>query len=409
MTQASALRTLWAVPGMLRLVTSAFLLGLASSFAGPYLPLFGVQAAHLSPLRLGLFLTGVSLCSILISTIIGRWSDRLPNRRPALLLSLGSAVTGYLLLTSAAASYPLLLLTGGLLLGTGASAFPQLFAYARVQLTPAGEEAAQHGLTTLRSVFSLAWVVGPLLGSVLLSTFGFRGLFTFTAAAYTLGALPVLVGRSRNRERKLLTPPQTPHVPPYTNPVTPRQLQLIALAFVLYATALSMGSSALPLYVTQTLGGSSREVGWLIGLCALMEIPVMLSFVLRPRRTSLPSMMVLGFGTLAAYVLMVSLSSSVGLLAAAQLLRAAAIGISAGLGMAYFQALMPGRIGASTTLFANTSNAGSVVAGTLFGVWAQFFGYHSVFGLCTVLAALACGLMVYVRHGKAGQAAQSRP
>ncbi|GAA4010310.1 sugar efflux transporter [Deinococcus rubellus] len=405
--EASALRTLWQVPGALRLGSSAFLLGLASSFAGPYLPLFGVQAAHLSPLRLGLFLTWVSLCSILISTVIGRWSDRLPNRRPALLLSLGSAVMGYLLLTSAAVSYPLLLLVGGLLLGTGASAFPQLFAYARVQLTPAGESAAQQGLTTLRSIFSLAWVVGPLLGAALLSNFGFGGLFGFTAAAYTLGALPLLLGRSRNRERKFVPPAQTPHSPPHTNLVTPRQLHLIALAFVLYATALSMGSSALPLYVTQTLGGSSREVGWLIGLCALLEIPVMLSFVLRPRRTSPASMMVLGFGTLAAYVLMVSLSGSVGLLAAAQLLRAIAIGISAGLGMAYFQDLMPGRVGASTTLFANTSSAGSVVAGTLFGVWAQLFGYHSVFGLCAVLAVLACGLMLYVRHGKAGRIAQS--
>ena len=399
--QASSFQTLWRIPAVPRMAAAIFALGLASSSALPYLPLFAVKAAHMTPLQLGLFLTSISLCSILISTLIGRWSDRLPSRRPLVLLSLLSAACAYLLLNTTT-SYPLLLLIGGLLLGTGASAFPQLFAYARVQLQPAGPEATQHGLTTLRSMFSLAWVAGPLLGAVAAGGLHFRR--------------PVCLHRRRFRAcrpagaaRRAAAPPHPARAPrrsrprtaaPHTNPVTARQLQLIALGFVLYATALSMGSSALPLYVTQTLGGGSQQVGFVVGLCALLEIPVMLSFVLRPRRISPASMMVVGFGLLAGYVLMVALSSSFWMLALAQLLRAVAIAISAGLGMAYFQDLMPGRVGASTTLFANTSNAGSVLAGALFGGWAQLFGYHSVFGLCAALATLACGLMLYVRHGK---------
>ncbi len=401
--QAASFRTLWRIPAVPRMAAAIFALGVASSSALPYLPLFAVRAAHMTPLQLGLFLTSNSLCSILISTLIGRWSDRLPSRRPLVLLSFLSAMCAYLLLTTTT-SYPLLLLIGGLLLGTGASAFPQLFAYARVQLSPAGPGATQHGLTTLRSMFSLAWVGGPLLGAALLGAYSFGGLFAFTAAAFGLGALPVLLGSARRaRTQAHAAPEQTPHAAPHANPVTARQLQLIALSFVLYSTALSMGSSALPLYVTQTLGGTSQQVGFLVGLCALIEIPVMLSFVLRPRRMSPASMMVVGFGLLAGYVTLVAFSGSFWMLALAQLLRAVAIAISAGLGMAYFQDLMPGRVGASTTLFANTSNAGSVLAGALFGGWAQLFGYHSVFGLCAALATLACGLMLYVRHGKAAR------
>lgn len=404
--QASSFKTLRAVPAAPRLFTSAFALGLASSFSGPYLPLFAVQVAHMNPLRLGLFLTCVSVFSIVISTLIGRWSDRLPSRRPALLLGMVSAACAYLLLTQTT-SYPLLLLLGGLLLGTGSASFPQLFAYARVQIAPAGAVAIQQGLATLRSVFSMAWVAGPLLGSVLLGAYSFGGLFAFTAVLFGLAALPVLLDSPLGRRKRPsgTPPPQTPHSLPHTNPVTARQLQLISLAFVLYAAALSMGSSALPLYITQTLSGSSREVGFVIGLCALLEIPLMLSFVLRPARWSAASMMVLGFGLMAVYVLVVALSGSVWMLAAAQLFRAAAIAISSVQGMAYFQDLMPGRVGAATTLFANTSNAGSVAAGGLFGVWAQLFGYHHVFGLCAALAVLACGLMLYVRRGKANQPA----
>ncbi len=408
--QASGFRTLKAVPAAPRLLASAFGLGLATSFSGPYLPLFAVQVAHMNPLRLGLFLTCVSVFSIVISTFIGRWSDKLPSRRPALLLGLASAACAYLMLI-VTTNYALLLLVGGLLLGTGSASFPQLFAYARTQIAPAGARAIQQGLATLRSVFSLAWVAGPLLGAALLGAYSFGGLFVFTAVMFGFSALPVLLDSPLGRKKALAgpPPPQTPHSPPHTNPVTARQLHLIALAFVLYAAALSMGSSALPLYITQTLGGGSRDVGFVIGLCALLEIPLMLSFVLRPARWSSASMMVLGFGLMAAYVLTVALSSSLWLLAAAQLFRAGAIAVASVQGMAYFQDLMPGRVGAATTLFANTSNAGNVAAGTLFGIWAQLFGYHSVFGLCAGLAVLACGLMVYVRHGKAGQNARSAP
>ena len=399
--QLSTFQTLRQLPAAPRLAASAFALGLGSSFAGPYLPLFGVKVAHMTPLRLGLFLTCVSIFSIVISTLIGRWSDRLPSRRPAVLLGMASAVCAYLLL-SVTSNYLLLLLGGGLLLGLGASAFPQLFAYARVQLADASSQTIQHGLTSLRSVFSLAWVVGPLIGAALLGAFSFGGLFVGSALAFLLAGLPVLLDAPLGRRARAARVPvaQTPHSEPHTNPVTARQLQVIAVSFMLYATALSMGSSALPLFVTQTLGGSSGQVGWLIGLCALLEIPIMLSFVFMRQRLSPPSMMVLGFALMAAYVLMMALSNQLWLLSLAQVLRAAAIAISAGLGMAYFQDLMPGRVGAATTLFANTSNAGNVVAGTLFGVWAQAFGYHSVFALCAALAVVACGLMLWVRHGK---------
>ncbi|WP_420593609.1 sugar efflux transporter [Deinococcus sp.] len=395
------LRHLPAAPG---LSASVFALGLGSSFAVPYLPLFGVQVAHMTPLRLGIFLTCVSLCSIILSTLLGRWSDKLPSRRPVVLLGLGSAVCAYLML-SVTRQYWLLLVLGGVLLGTGASSFPQLFAYARVQFASAAGDTIQHGLTSLRSIFSLAWVVGPLIGAALLGAFSFGGLFVFSALAYGLAALPVLLDTPRRRrKRPRPPPPQTPHSEPHGNPVTARQLQLIALAFALYSTALSMGASALPLFVTQTLHGSSGQVGWLIGLCALIEIPMMLSFVLRPTRLSPASMMVAAFGLLAAYLLMVAFSGNIFWLSLSQVPRAGAIAISACLGMAYFQDLMPGRVGAATTLFANTSNAGNVLAGTLFGVWAQAFGYHSVFGLCVALSALACALMLYVRHGRPGQA-----
>ncbi|MDB5044966.1 MAG: sugar transporter [Deinococcus sp.] len=398
---APALTTLRRLPSALPMLIAAFMMGLATSFAAPFMPLFAVQAAHMSPLKLGLYLTVTAVCSITLSTFIGRWSDRLPSRRPAVLLSMGSAALGFVMLTTTTAYIPLLLI-GGLLLGTGASSFPQLFAYARVQFGSAGAEAAQNGLTTLRSVFSLAWVAGPLLGSVLVGALGFRGLFLCAAAAYMGAALPVILSRGQSRA-KLTAASAAANLNETPAPVSARQLQLIALSFVLYGTALAMGAVALPLFITQELGGNTGQVGLLVGLCALLEIPVMLSFVLRPPRFRTATLMVVAFGLLAAYSLLTGLGGYVGgawlgLMLTAQIIRAVVIAIASCLGMAYFQELMPGRVGAATTLFSNTSSAGNLVSGLLSGVWAQAFGYGSVFWLCAGLAAVACSLMVVSRR-----------
>ena len=51
------------------------------------------------------------------------------------------------------------------------------------------------------------------------------------------------------------------------------------------------------------------------------------------------------------------------------LLNAIYIGILAGIGMLYFQDLMPGHAGAATTLYTNTTRVGWIIAGSLAALW----------------------------------------
>ena len=54
-------------------------------------------------------------------------------------------------------------------------------------------------------------------------------------------------------------------------------------------------------------------------------------------------------------------------LLALQLFNAIFIGIIAGIGMLWFQDLMPGRAGAATTLFTNSISTGVILAGVMQG------------------------------------------
>ena len=58
-------------------------------------------------------------------------------------------------------------------------------------------------------------------------------------------------------------------------------------------------------------------------------------------------------------------------LLALQLFNAVFIGIVAGIGMLWFQDLMPGRAGSATTLFTNSISTGVILAGVIQGaLWA---------------------------------------
>jgi MFS transporter, SET family, sugar efflux transporter len=149
-----------------------------------------------------------------------------------------------------------------------------------------------------------------------------------------------------------------------------------------------MGSIALPVVATHDLGGTKADVGLIFSLCAFLEVPVMLAFVLRPSAAGSRGWISAGFLAFVLYFLTITWSPSVSMLLAAQVLRALGIGLIAYQGISYMQALMPNQAGTAATLFANTANLGFLFASLTAGGWAQAFGYRSMFLASAVLSAL---------------------
>lgn len=81
-----------------------------------------------------------------------------------------------------------------------------------------------------------------------------------------------------------------------------------------------------------------------------------------------------------------------------QLFNAIFIGIIAGIGMLYFQDLMPGRPGAATTLFTNSISTGVILAGVLQGALVENLGHYAVYWFATVLAVAALWVSARVRE-----------
>jgi SET family sugar efflux transporter-like MFS transporter len=374
------------VPGFLVLSGTALALGLATSLAIPYLSLFAATEAHLSPRQLGVYLVVSALANVPVAAWLGRLSDRRGGRKRALVLSLAGGTAGYLAM-SRLRSFPALLLDSVLLLSLGRAAFAQIFALARARFDAGEVEDLTLATSTMRMFFSVAWVLGPALGAALLTRMSFTGFYQVVGAMYALVTLLVLPldapdgsGGSARARTTVLAYLRLPSVATTT------------AGFALVFLCSSLHMIVLPLHVVETLHGDERQVGWLLGLAASLEIPLMLASGLGAGRLGKARLIVCGAALYAAYFAWLALARQPWQLYPAQLLNAAVVSVVMGLGMSHFQDQLPGEPGASTALYANAMTLGSVLSGVLFAALGAT-GTRGMLVACAACALGAAGLL----------------
>ncbi|MFG1673721.1 sugar efflux transporter [Micromonospora sp. NPDC049282] len=373
-----------------RLLPLALLfLTVGTSFAVvmPFLSLFLDTEVRADPLRVTVFLVVAPLSGVAVAALVGRLSDRRPIRRRLLI---GAALAGMLGagLTAFVRDYWILLGLTVTLTALAGALFPQSFAYARQLLDRDSPARAALGISAVRTVFSLAWVGGPPLAALLLSVGGFRLVYGAAAAMYALAALIATL-----RLEELPVPPRpAPDERGAGPPGASRwRLALTVAAFTMMQCPLTLGVQVLPLFIGRELRGDPADAGLVLGLCAALEIPVMLGLGALTARVRLRPLILLGGGCGVAYYAIAAGAPSVAVLLGAQPVNALFIAAVSGVGIAYVQDLLPGQPGRATTLFTNTFPIGAMLAGPLLGLATQV-GFRWAYVMNVALCA--AGLLV---------------
>ncbi len=368
---------------LVSLSAAILLLGIADAMVGAYLVLFQADVLGLGPVQIGVVASTQAVGGMVVSWILGRRFDRRPTRAYAIAVT-GLGGVGLVLMTWTT-SFPVLVVLALTLLGGLAAAFPQLFAMARVVL---GDGAAgRRSAPLLRSAWSLAWALGPLLGAAVLARRGFTALFWSAAATLGVTALATLAaGSARHgaRDGSVRTAGAPARGGPGRLAVT-----LLAGGVTLFFTAMYAGSVALPLFVTRGLHQPASAVGVLFSLCAAVEVVAALGLAAVPPRVDQRLIILTGMGTFVIYFLLTVVAGGMPLLLAGQAARGIAIAVVGAAGIRYFQELLAPATGRATTLFANASTAGSLVAGVLAGATVALTGYRTTLALCGITAAAA--------------------
>ncbi|MFB2711276.1 MFS transporter [Aeromonas veronii] len=368
-------------PVSLSFLAVTFMTGVAVALQVPTLSLFLAEEVQVRPFLVGLFYTINAVVGILVSQWLGHRSDNKGDRK-RLILRCCFAGVALSLLFAWNRNYWLLASLGVMLAALAATASPQLFALAR-EYSDSRNRRADMFSSVMRAQFSLAWVIGPPIAFALAIGYGFELMYLASALAYLLCALVVWRWLPSLPLPKLAE--ETERVSSWRDPA----VRALFIASTLMWTCNSMYLINMPLYITRELGMDEKLAGILMGTAAALEIPFMLLAGYYTARFGKRPMMLLAVLSGAAfYTGLVTLTDQYALIAL-QLFNAIFIGIVAGIGMSYFQDLMPGRAGVATTLFANSIRTGSIMAGAIAGVVAEVWSFHGVFMVALGLALVA--------------------
>ncbi|MCV5984716.1 sugar efflux transporter SetB [Escherichia coli] len=366
----------------------AFLTGIAGALQTPTLSIFLTDEVHARPAMVGFFFTGSAVIGILVSQFLAGRSDKRGDRKSLIVFC---CLLGVLACTLFAwnRNYFVLLFVGVFLSSFGSTANPQMFALAREHADKTGREAVMFS-SFLRAQVSLAWVIGPPLAYALAMGFSFTVMYLSAAVAFIVCGVMVW----------LFLPSMQKELPLATGTVeAPRRNRRDTLLFVI--CTLMWGSNSLyiinmPLFIINELHLPEKLAGVMMGTAAGLEIPTMLIAGYFAKRLGKRFLMrVAAVGGVCFYAGMLMAHSPV-ILLGLQLLNAIFIGILGGIGMLYFQDLMPGQAGSATTLYTNTSRVGWIIAGSVAGIVAEIWNYHAVFwfAMVMIIATLFCLLRI---------------
>lgn len=364
------------------------LAGLVGALILPTLSLFLAKEIGVRPLLVGLPFAGIALTSMIYNQVIGHWSDRLSDRRP---LVAGFCLVGVLvcLVLATSRNYWVVAATVVGLLSLALVSFSQILAYS---LDYADRHIPSQRIplfnAIVRAQIAIAWVAGPPAGFLLAGYMGFTFMYLLAAGMFLLVALlslwllPRLDAHAQHLEL------ERGDIAPLVG-WQKRALIYSVLGFSLMWGANNAYLISMPLHLKDGLGVGTEWVGWVMGTCAGLEIPFMLLAGHYAARLKIINLIQLaGLSALVLYM-GVYFAQALWQFFALQIFNAVFIGILAGLGVSVIQELMPGRSGAASALYTNTTHMGNLISSLLVGLVADAYGYHQVFAVNLIIIALA--------------------
>ena len=369
----------------------AFMMGVAGALQAPTLSLFLSREVGAQPFWIGLFYTVNAIAGIGVSLWLAKRSDSQGDRRKLIIFCCLMAI-GNALLFAFNRHYLTLITCGVLLASLANTAMPQLFALAREYADNSAREVVMFS-SVMRAQLSLAWVIGPPLAFMLALNYGFTVMFSIAAGIFTLSL--VLIAFMLPSVARVELPSE--NALSMQGGWQDSNVRMLFVASTLMWTCNTMYIIDMPLWISSELGLPDKLAGFLMGTAAGLEIPAMILAGYYVKRYGKRRMMVIAVAAGVLFYTGLILFHSRLALMTLQLFNAVFIGIVAGIGMLWFQDLMPGRAGSATTLFTNSISTGVILAGVIQGAIAQSWGHFAVYWVIAVISVVALFLTAKVK------------
>ncbi len=344
------------------------------------------------PAYLGIYTTVSSFMTVIVSQKLTGLVDRGVSSKKLFMFSL-SAIAVAAVCFSLASEFWHAIVIACLVMPFASSSIPLILTIIRNYADNSGQDSTKLN-SQMRSSVSLLWIVGPPLAFLSVEHLG------FTTNYYLATFLALLVFCFVGLLFKAPQPIAKP-IREQSSNTLPTKIWLLAGIVLLANIGNSTYINAMPLLITQELGMPTSYPGYLLGLTAAVEIPIMLLSVNWARRWGKESVLRVGFISAAFFYIAMYYCDSMPSFLALQLFNGVYFGIFVGLGVTIMQDYAPNNIGKASAIYTNAMLVGTMIGTSTMGVISQYLGYRST--LLLSLAAITCALIALTMFIKAYQ------
>ena len=379
-------------------LVNMILYGMAVAITTPFLVLYMTNNHGLTVTQFGIFMAAGAIGSFVVNTIVGRFSDHLLfDRKYLLLIAIVMEIITFSLFL--VLNHTVILVIGYIVFfSLGAPGLPQLYASARESVNKNNSNDTRLKIfanTVLRSMFSFGFLFGPLIGSILIARYDFTGLFVGTVVLFMVVFVVTLFIKPTNVDREVSISQIDEKSAPSL--ISAPVLILPFIAIILLYVGQWGYLLNMPLYVTEVLGEDRGKVGVLASLCAGLEVPFMIGIGWIASKFETKHLLMFAGILGGLFFMSIGLFQSFTVILVGQVVLAFFLAILLGLGISYFQDLLPDFPGYASTLFANGMVIGQLLGNLLGGVISDMFSVNIAFLFSSGLMFISVLLFAFTK------------
>ncbi|WP_323694287.1 sugar efflux transporter [Staphylococcus pseudintermedius] len=386
-------------------IVNMMLIGMGIAITVPFFVLFATNQLGMTTNQFGLLLALAAITQFTMNSIVARFSDtHAINRKVIIIVGLFMGAISFTL-PFFVHSVVLFIILYAIFQGLFAPAMPQLYASARESINQSTSSSrAVFANSVLRSMFSFGFLFGPLVGNILNQSWGYSGLFGGTVAIIlTTLLLQVFFFKDIKAKKPVRDSIMTEQDAP--SMLKHRYLIVPFIAFVLLHIGQWMYTLNMPLFVTQYLHEEEKYVGHLASLCAGLEVPFMIILGMVASKVETRTLLAIAAVCGSLFFGSIGIFESIHMMLIGQVLLAAFLAVLLGIGISYFQDVLPRYPGYASTLFANAMVIGQLLGNLLGGAMSQWVGLGNVFYVSAL--SLACGFVLILFTKKSRKTVQT--
>ncbi|ELI3931464.1 sugar efflux transporter [Staphylococcus pseudintermedius] len=386
-------------------IVNMMLIGMGIAVTVPFFVLFATNQLGMTTNQFGLLLALAAITQFTMNSIVARFSDtHAINRKVIIIVGLFMGAISFTL-PFFVHSVVLFIILYAIFQGLFAPAMPQLYASARESINQSTSSSrAVFANSVLRSMFSFGFLFGPLVGNILNQSWGYSGLFGGTVAIIlTTLLLQVFFFKDIKAKKPVRDSIMTEQDAP--SMLKHRYLIVPFIAFVLLHIGQWMYTLNMPLFVTQYLHEEEKYVGHLASLCAGLEVPFMIILGMVASKVETRTLLAIAAVCGSLFFGSIGIFESIHIMLVGQVLLAAFLAVLLGIGISYFQDVLPQYPGYASTLFANAMVIGQLLGNLLGGAMSQWVGLGNVFYVSAL--SLACGFVLILFTKKSRKTVQT--